>query len=74
MVDEWGGLHFWGGEVGVRRLAAVQHTRPGRQDRRVTSSEPVVELGGSFFLGERGVCGGGAGKNKVKLNGSVNWN
>ena len=45
MVDEWGGLHFWGGEAGVRRLAAVQHTRPGRQDRRVTSSEPVVELG-----------------------------
>ena len=43
----------------MRHLAAVQHTRPGRQDRRVTSSEPVVELGGSFYLGVRGVCGGG---------------
>ena len=45
MVDGWGGLHLGGGEAGVRRLAAVQHTRPGRQDRRVASSEPVVELG-----------------------------
>ena len=45
VVDEWGDLHFGGGEAGVRRSAAVQHTRPGRQDRRVASSEPVAELG-----------------------------
>ena len=59
----------------MRRLAAVKHTRPGRQDRRVMSSEPVVELGGSFYLGERGVCGGGEprGHETVPGKGGAYW-
>ena len=62
-------------EAGGRQLAAVKHTRPGRQDRRVMSSEPVVELGGSFYLGERGVCGGGEprGHETVPGEGGAFW-
>ena len=59
----------------MRRVAAMQHTRPDRQDRRVASSEPVAELGGSFHLGERGVCGGASlartGRSRWSMSGET---